>query len=216
MLSKLKQHDVHENNNVCFKSFGTKKYSKRSTLCHSQLLKQRTIESWYPSYHFLVILPENLVEKIIFDYLMASDMHSLTLTSFIKQFTILHGGNTVDAYKKALVGKMKYESGNNLFLEYHRQHPGYRPICHACEKGDMTFVTKYVSYTRGTEHFFRCLTLPGCNTQTQQTYCGFFTAIHFGKQDIVKYLLNVDEEINASPTLLLHRDPQINMFSTPP
>ena len=66
---------------------------------------------------------------------------------------------------------MKYESGNNLFLEYHRQHPGYNPICRACEKGDMTFVTKCVSYTRGTEHFFRCLTLPGCNTQTQQTYC---------------------------------------------
>ena len=159
MLSKLEQHDVNKNNKVSHKSFGKNQYSKPSTLCRSQLEIQQRIESWYPSYHFLIILPEKLVEKIIFDYLMASDMHSLTLTSFIKQFTILHGGNTVDAYKKDLVGKMKYESGNNLFLEYHRRHPGYSPIRRACEKGDMTFVTKYVSYTRGTEHFFRYLTI---------------------------------------------------------
>ena len=62
MLSKLEVHDVNENNKVGFKSLdiNQKPHSKRSTLSPSQLLKQRTIESWYPSYHFLVILPENI------------------------------------------------------------------------------------------------------------------------------------------------------------
>jgi len=212
MLSKLEQHDVNKNNKVSHKSFGKNQYSKRSTLCHCQLLKQQRIESWYPSYHFLIILPEKLVEIIIFDYLMASDMHSLTLTSFIKQFTILHGGNMVDAYKKDLVGKMKYYSTNNLFLQYDRQYKGGTHICVACERGDMPFMRKFVKYTRGTEQFLRCLTLQGSNTQTPLYYCSFFTAIYFGKQHIVKYLLKVDEEINGSPTLLFHRDPQLNML----
>ena len=83
MLSKLEEYDVNENNKVGFKSLdiNQKPYSKGSTLSPSQLLKQRAIESWYPSYHFLVILPEKLVEKIIFDYLMASDMHSLSMVN---------------------------------------------------------------------------------------------------------------------------------------
>ena len=58
----------------------------------------------------------------------------------------------------------------------------------------------------------RYLTLPGNNTQTLQTYCGLFTAVYFGKQSIVKYLLAVDEEINGSPTLLFHRDPRFNLL----
>ena len=68
MLSKLEEHDVNENNKVGFKSLdiNQKPHSKRSTLSPSQLLKQRAIESWYPSYHCLIILPENLVYLIVY------------------------------------------------------------------------------------------------------------------------------------------------------
>eukprot|EP00942_MAST-04A_sp_MAST-4A-sp1_P007566 g7566.t1 len=139
-------------------------------------------------------------------------MHSLSLSCFIKQFIIMQGGNTVNTYKKKLLGKMKYHSANNLFLEYNRQCKGFTHICVACERGDMTFMRKFVKYTSGTEQFFRCLTLPGTNTKTQRCFCSFFTAIYFGKQHLVKYLLKVDEEINGNPTLLFHRDTQLNML----
>jgi hypothetical protein len=65
MQSNIKHPDIKENNEVGLKTLDTnhKPYSTRSTLNRCQIEKQQTIKSWYPSYHFLIILPEKLAEK---------------------------------------------------------------------------------------------------------------------------------------------------------
>ena len=68
----------------------------------------RIITSWYPAHHFLINFPKEILEKIILEYLVAKDMHSLVLSSFVKQLVILLGGNDVDAYKAKFI--LKYDS----------------------------------------------------------------------------------------------------------
>ena len=115
-------------------------------LQQQQLKKQRTIESWYSPQHFLIILPERLVLSILLEYLVAKDMHSLFLTSFVKQFAILHGGNDVNAYVKKLVRCMKEINIYNLLQTYHHPNREYTLMCMACEiPGDMAFFRKFVS-----------------------------------------------------------------------
>ena len=177
-----------------------------------QLHKQQQIESWYHEKHLLIILPEMLIRKIILDYLIGPNLYCLTLTSFIKQFITLHGGNTMEAYKKRLIRDMKESSVSHLFQSYRQFSAGYTPLCYACEMGDTPFIRKFVQYVYGTEMFFNKLTVPGNNTQTLTKYCAFVTAIYFGNLTLVKYLLKVDESMNGKQTLLFHRGTKFNVL----
>ena len=80
--------------------------------------KQQTIESWYSPCHFLRSVPETIMVDVVFEFLIANDFHSLVLTSFIKQFAILHGGNNVDEYMKDLLATMKVNNIKYLLCSH--------------------------------------------------------------------------------------------------
>ena len=174
--------------------------------------KQQIIESWYSPCHFLRSIPETIMVDVVFAFLIANDFHSLVLTSFIKQFAILHGGNNVDEYMKDLLATMKVNNIKYLLCSHRKQYPGCSPLSVASEKGYIGYFKKFANYARDSKWFFYGLTSPGKNTTNGKNYSAFMEAIYYGHMEIVKYLLKVDEEVNGTSKLLFHRDTRYNLL----